>query len=280
MEDRVSLETKYSIATQVIKTAILQSQYRALKLVNQEQLALYYGIGRYISGNSRKGYWGTGAISFISSKLQTELPGLRGFSERNLKLMRTFYEEWKMLDTHSLVATDKSKVIDDIDVIKSSVITDDLEEIRQLQLPNFGDFPVEEFFKISFTHHIAILSQVKTIEERYFYIKLCAHECLKVDALKKDFNEVYNMRNAEIINSEEPVVVLENEKFTLKIQFNQDRTEVTKVEEIRQFSTVFWILTSLLVATLLYVVYSIGKARKGIHLSERKKAAHCKMKLQ
>ncbi|HIX02842.1 MAG TPA: DUF1016 family protein [Candidatus Odoribacter faecigallinarum] len=185
MEDRVSLETKYSIATQVIKTAILQSQYRALKLVNQEQLALYYGIGRYISGNSRKGYWGTGAISFISSKLQTELPGLRGFSERNLKLMRTFYEEWKMLDTHSLVATDKSKVIDDIDVIKSSVITDDLEEIRQLQLPNFGDFPVEEFFKISFTHHIAILSQVKTIEERYFYIKLCAHECLKVDALKK-----------------------------------------------------------------------------------------------
>ena len=185
MEDRVSLETKYSIATQVIKTAILQSQYRALKLVNQEQLALYYGIGRYISGNSRKGYWGTGAIAFISSKLQTELPGLRGFSERNLKLMRTFYEEWKMLDTHSLVATDKSKVIDDIDVIKSSVITDDLEEIRQLQLPDFGDFPVEEFFKISFTHHIAILSQVKTIEERYFYIKLCAHECLKVDALKK-----------------------------------------------------------------------------------------------
>ena len=95
----------------------------------------------------------------------------------------------------------------------------------------------------------------------------------QVDALKKDFNEVYNMRNAEIINSEEPVVVLENEKFTLEIQFNQDRTEVTKVEEIRQFSTVFWILTSLLVATLLYVVYSIGKVRKETHLLKRKKGA-------
>ena len=95
----------------------------------------------------------------------------------------------------------------------------------------------------------------------------------QVDALKNDFDEVYNMRNAEIINSEEPVVVLENEKFTLKIQFNQDRTEVTKVEEIRQFSTVFWILTSLLVATLLYIVYSIGKMKQGLHLFGRKKGA-------
>ena len=79
-----SLDVQYTIAVQTIKTVILQSQYQAVKLVNREQLALYYGIGRYISQNSRKGYWGTGAIAFISNKLQLELPGLRGFSERNL----------------------------------------------------------------------------------------------------------------------------------------------------------------------------------------------------
>lgn len=44
---------KYQSAVDVIKTAILQSQARAAKAVNQEQLALYYGIGRYISGNTR-----------------------------------------------------------------------------------------------------------------------------------------------------------------------------------------------------------------------------------
>lgn len=93
METNKSLEIKYTAAVQTIKTAILQSQYQAVKLVNKEQLALYYGIGRYISQNSREGYWGTGAISFISSRLQMEMPGLRGFSERNLKNMRTFYEE-------------------------------------------------------------------------------------------------------------------------------------------------------------------------------------------
>ena len=31
-------------AVQVIKDAILQSQQRALKAINQEQLALYYGL--------------------------------------------------------------------------------------------------------------------------------------------------------------------------------------------------------------------------------------------
>ena len=49
----------------IIKTAILQSQARAAKAINQEQLALYYGIGRYVSANSRKKNWGTGAIETI-----------------------------------------------------------------------------------------------------------------------------------------------------------------------------------------------------------------------
>ncbi len=42
---------KYQNATDIIKTAILQSQARAAKAVNQEQLVLYYGIGRYVSAN-------------------------------------------------------------------------------------------------------------------------------------------------------------------------------------------------------------------------------------
>ena len=82
-------------AVRAIKEAILQSQYRAAKSVNREQLALYFGVGRYISEHSRVGYWGTGAIESISEQLQRELPGLRGFSVPNLKFMRQFYEAWK-----------------------------------------------------------------------------------------------------------------------------------------------------------------------------------------
>ncbi|MBR2104735.1 MAG: hypothetical protein IJ933_05570 [Bacteroidales bacterium] len=34
----------------------------------------------------------------MSQQLKKKLPGLRGFSERNIKNMRTFYEEWKCLE--------------------------------------------------------------------------------------------------------------------------------------------------------------------------------------
>ena len=101
------LSPKYNDAVHQIKAAILQSQSKALASVNQEQLALYYGIGRYISYNTRKGYWGKDAIATISKQLSIEMPGLKGFSSRNLKYMRAFYEKWKCLDSNSSVATDE-----------------------------------------------------------------------------------------------------------------------------------------------------------------------------
>ena len=177
---------KYQNAVDVIKTAILQSQARAAKAVNQEQLALYYGIGRYVSANSRKKNWGKGAIDTISEQLRKELPGLRGFSATSMRNMRTFYEEWRQLENNSSVATDEIQVLPS----KSSVATDEItkintpansavgttdfaddEEIRQLQLANLPYFPLREFLSISFTHHIAILTKAKTYEERVFYMK-------------------------------------------------------------------------------------------------------------
>lgn len=177
---------KYQSAVDIIKTAILQSQARAAKAVNQEQLALYYGIGRYVSANSRKKNWGTGAIETISEQLRKELPGLRGFSAPSLRKMRIFYEEWMMLERNSFVPTNKLESQPDKMFVptneitkintsdNSAVVTADFKddaEIRQLQLANLPNFPLREFLSISFTHHIAILTKAKTYEERVFYMK-------------------------------------------------------------------------------------------------------------
>ena len=59
----------YGQAVQLIKTAILQSQYDAARSVNKRQLMLYYGIGKYVSMNSRNGFWGKGALETISQQL-------------------------------------------------------------------------------------------------------------------------------------------------------------------------------------------------------------------
>ena len=63
-------------AVEDIKTAILQGQYEASKGVNRIQLAVYFGIGKYVSQHTRKGVWGTGALETISNQLRRELPGL------------------------------------------------------------------------------------------------------------------------------------------------------------------------------------------------------------
>ena len=97
---------KYKNAVSTIKQAILQSQYRAAKLVTGEQLSLYFGIGGYVSANSREGTWGTGAIERISEQLRRELPGLRGFSATSIKKMRIFYEFWSQYINRPPMAVD------------------------------------------------------------------------------------------------------------------------------------------------------------------------------
>lgn len=170
----MSEKREYQNAVDIIKTAILQSQARAAKAVNQEQLALYYGIGRYISDNTRNKNWGTGAIETISKRLRLELPGLRGFGVSSLKNMRIFYEAWQMIEPNSPIAI--GELEDDTSKMegKTAETTDNQGDvIRQLRLANLPNFPLAEFLSISFTHHIRILENAKDIDERLFYIRYC-----------------------------------------------------------------------------------------------------------
>ena len=152
----------------------MKSQERAVKAVNQEQLALYYGIGRFISANTRNKNWGKGVIERISNQLKQELPGLRGFGVRQLKNMRTFYEAWYQLENNSAITIAKNENSSAITIDKfEESIENECVIIRQLQLANYPDFPIVEFLSISFTHHIRIIENVKEIDERLFYIRYC-----------------------------------------------------------------------------------------------------------
>ena len=170
---------KYDDAVKIIKNAILRSQYEAARSVNEKQLALYYGIGKYISLNSRKGYWGEGAIDTISGRLKKELPGLRGFTSRNLRFMRTFYEEWSVLDSTKNYNLEITNSKNEMCLTAS---------IWKLQLPNYEVFPTDAFLSIGFTHHQIILRKVKNLEQRLFYIKRCADEHFTVEELERSIS--------------------------------------------------------------------------------------------
>ena len=155
----------YAEAVRVIKDAILRSQYRAASAANKEQLSLYYGIGCYVSKNSREGFWGKGVIESISQQLQKELPGLRGFSATNIKNMRSFYEEWSPIINRQPMA----------DEIKTLTSVSDSELDEQMLLIEFRQPMADEinwadFVAIGFSHHIEIITKAKSLEARLFYI--------------------------------------------------------------------------------------------------------------
>ena len=176
----------YALAVKTIKTAILQGQYAAAKGTNRIQLATYFAIGKYISLNSRHGFWGKGAIETISGQLRRELPGLRGYSPSNMKNMRLFYEKWSVLDSKSPIAIGKSSEQNSTIAIGELQGEDyHIDIYRSLSVDNVVDFPIEVFFSVPFTHHIRILEKTQTQEERYYYMHRCVMENLSVDGLVK-----------------------------------------------------------------------------------------------
>ena len=166
-------EMKYAAAVQTIKEAIQRSQARALHVVNSEVLSLNYGIGRYISENSRHGFWGTGALAQISSQLQKEMPGLKGYSETSLKVMRTFYEEWAPLVNRQPVADELASASNQMPVASAGMIDERLM-LREIRQPVADELDWGDFLRVPFTHHVMILRKEKSPEGRAFYIHQCA----------------------------------------------------------------------------------------------------------
>ena len=119
----------------------------------------YYGIGKYVSDNTRTGTWGTGAIETISEQLRRELPGLRDFSPASIKKMRIFYEQWSKLINRS---------------------------------PMANDLDWHEFMSLSFSHHYEILAKTETLEERVIENSIVSNVKNFILTFGKDFTFMGN----------------------------------------------------------------------------------------
>ncbi|MBR1722255.1 MAG: DUF1016 family protein [Treponema sp.] len=180
--------TDYESAIKEIKAAILKSRYTAARLANRELLLLYFKVGQYVSNNSREGFWGTGAIAEISKRLTQELPGLRGFSEGNIKKMRLFYEAWKdVFSNRSPLANEF--IEDNSNSANRSLPTNEFPKDFELRIVTDAEITLDEFFAVSFTNHILIVMSEKSLKGRIFYISRCAAEFWTAEKLQYHLRE-------------------------------------------------------------------------------------------
>ncbi len=224
---------QYKQAVSVIKEAILHSQYRAAKMVTGEELSLNFGIGAYVSNRSRQEKWGTSIIESISEQLRRELPGLRGFSARSIRNMRTFYEYWKqyLIWQPSAAKLQLSKNQGNIDIDCFSL---------QKWSPVAAEINREEFLGISFSHHLEILQKTKDIQEVLFYIhQTVLHKWDKYDLRNRLKEGLYQKQGAAAnnflqtmpVNDARKAVGMFKDEYLLDY-INIEEMEVDKPEDI------------------------------------------------
>jgi len=156
-----------------IKELIYRHQYEAMKKVNIELLTLYWKIGHRIDFRQREQGWGKSVVEVLSKELQKEFPGDRGYSTRNLWLMRSFYLEYSNLESSILEMMDSNlqSSIAEISGTKKSMENNGSEilqsMIAEIEIPQLPPL----LAAVSWTKNIVIIQKCKDYLERIFYIK-------------------------------------------------------------------------------------------------------------
>ena len=141
MSNKITEHHDYKNWAEFITIKIKLAQTQTAFKVNSGMLTLYWEIGNSILEKQNQNGWGSKVIDLLASDLAKNFPNNSGFSVRNLKYMRSFAEAYPQFP------------------------------IVQVPLAqNENEFVQVPLTQITWYHHISLLSKVKDITERAFYI--------------------------------------------------------------------------------------------------------------
>lgn len=116
-----------------LKNKVLSSQLKAAVAVNTALLEFYWELGADIVEKQKNASWGSGFLNQLSKDLMAEFPDMKGFSLRNIKYIRQWYQFY----------------------------TNDIQ---------IGQQAVAQLLQIPWGHNLRIISKCKTLEEAQFYV--------------------------------------------------------------------------------------------------------------
>lgn len=270
-----------------LKQSILKSRVQAARLANKEMLLLYFSTGWHLSEKIKAEKWGSKILLQIANDLQAELPGLRGFSERNLQNMRQFADGYADLlftqsstaQIHKLITQSSTAQLQKL-IRQSSTAQSEQSSITPLPTAQLGKlfkkqksplttgqlqkskaeagFTQERltyFFTITFSHHILLLDKCKNPEERFFYMQLAATQLLSVEALAQHIKAGVYKKQGKLPNNFSAALP-QNIKATaldmFKDEYLFDFMQLDDAEDERVFETK-------LVANIKKFIMSLGK---------------------
>ncbi len=185
-----SMPNEYCSWRNNIVTRIEQAKVRAVMGVNAELLALYWEIGNSILEKQEKQGWGKQIIEQLSKDLVKQFPNDRGYSERNLRYMKRFAETYSEFPILQVPLAELENLPISNDVFEKFKIS--IGGIEFLQVP---------LAQISWYHHISLLSKVKDVAERLFYIIETARNGWSRDTMLLQIDQGYIHSIGKSINN-------------------------------------------------------------------------------
>jgi len=98
MGSELTVNKDYRAWLAEIKLKIRSVQIKAALKVNTELLVFYWELGEDIVAKQSTAQWGDGFLQYLSSDLMTAFPDMKGFSKRNLELIRQWHLFYKTSD--------------------------------------------------------------------------------------------------------------------------------------------------------------------------------------
>lgn len=138
---------RYSALLDEMKKRIRQGQVRAMMSANAEMIQMYWDIGRMICERQVQEGWGAGVLPRLAKDLHNELPEVKGFSVRNLKLMTQFYKEYQ-----------------EVSLIRQ-------QAVAQLEQPDMVSKGQQLAAQIPWGHNVLLMQKVKDRKARLWYMQ-------------------------------------------------------------------------------------------------------------
>lgn len=121
------------------KTRFRQVQLKAAVAVNTAMLQFYWDLGADMMAKQTQFAWGSGFLNQLSVDLMREFPDTKGFSKRNLELIRQWHLFWLNAP------------------------------IGQQAVAQIAKQPVSQILSIPWGHNLAILAKCKQHDEALYY---------------------------------------------------------------------------------------------------------------
>lgn len=172
-----------------LKTRINQAQIIASLKVNQELIQLYWYLGESIVARQEKTTWGDKFIEKLAIDLKIEYPQIKGFSKRNLQVIR----QWYLFYNQSLTIAQQ--------LVAQLQISSEVQNVQQAVAQTDVSILLQFLTLIPWGHHQVILNKCSSPEDAFFYLAKTNQNNWSRNILEEQIKSNLYLRQGKALNN-------------------------------------------------------------------------------